>query len=318
MILRKASTRRSSVIVLWAVCLALITLWAITFIANVWGTPPGAPGYPTDYVSFWTAGRLALNGDIATIYDLAAFAKQQQYEGFFRHVEHQLAFFYPPVWLLYVTPLAALPYPLSFLAFVTIGTVLGAYLIFQCFPKSLAIAVFLASPATFMNINSGQNGLISLFLLGYGCHLSLQRREIASGIYFGLLIYKPHLGILIPFALLAARKWKTFIAAALTASFLVIVSSLIFGLSAWLEFFKSSHNATGWLEDGRVGYWRIASIFSFFRLYGLLGRGGLDISGDLHDHRRHPDRLSICVQTRSRDEFRHFGFRRIFGGAVFS
>ena len=62
----------------------------------------------------------------------------------------------------------------------------------------------LAFPATFINLFHGQNGFLNAALLGAAL-LALDRRPVVAGILFGLLSYKPHLGLLVPLALLAGR-----------------------------------------------------------------------------------------------------------------
>ena len=54
-----------------------------------------------------------------------------------------------------------------------------------------------------------------------------------AGILFGLLTYKPHLGVVVPFALLALGAWRTIAAATVTAILLIAASVAMFGLDAW-------------------------------------------------------------------------------------
>src|SRR6202034_3711229 len=69
------------------------------------GNPLGA-----DFISFWTAGRLAL-GNPAQVYDAAAhFAAER---ALFPSIREYTAFFYPPTFLLICAPLALAPYLLA-------------------------------------------------------------------------------------------------------------------------------------------------------------------------------------------------------------
>jgi hypothetical protein len=54
--------------------------------------------------------------------------------------------------------------------------------------------------------------------------------------FIGCLTYKPHLGILFPAALVAARQWRAFASAAATAMLLAVASAAAFGTDAWAEF----------------------------------------------------------------------------------
>lgn len=62
----------------------------------------------------------------------------------------------------------------------------------------------------------------------------LERSALLAGILFGLLTFKPQLGVLLPLALLAGRQWRAFIAAAATAAVLFAASVILFGANVWL------------------------------------------------------------------------------------
>jgi hypothetical protein len=59
-------------------------------------------------------------------------------------------------------------------------------------------------------------------------------------VLFGLLTVKPHLGILIPFLLLAIRAWRTIAAAVVTAAVLTAISLLVDGAGPWRAFFDDT------------------------------------------------------------------------------
>jgi hypothetical protein len=60
---------------------------------------------------------------------------------------------------------------------------------------------------------------------------------------FGALCYKPHFGLLVPFALAAGGRWKCFAAAGMTAAALIGVSVLTFGVGTWRAFFAAAAGA---------------------------------------------------------------------------
>jgi len=53
------------------------------------------------------------------------------------------------------------------------------------------------SPARFANLMNGQNGLLHFPLLG-GALLTARKHPILGGVFFGLLSYKPPMGVLVP------------------------------------------------------------------------------------------------------------------------
>ena len=93
------------------------------------------------------------------------------------------------------------------------------------------------APATLINAAGGQNGFLTACLLVGGI-LLLDRRPVLAGILFGLLTYKPHLGLVVPFVLLALGAWRTIAAATATAILLIAASVALFGLDAWRAYFQ--------------------------------------------------------------------------------
>ncbi|HIP79334.1 MAG TPA: DUF2029 domain-containing protein, partial [Kiloniellaceae bacterium] len=102
------------------------------------------------------------------------------------------------------------------------------------FRLPLALALLLA-PATFICLAGGQNGFITAALLIGGIRL-MRSHPILAGILFGVLTIKPQLGILLPFALLAARQWTVIASASLTTLALLGTSVLFFGLESWIAY----------------------------------------------------------------------------------
>jgi hypothetical protein len=133
-------------------------------------------------------------------------------------------------------------------------------------PRPLLLA--LAAPAVFINAVGGQNGTWTAALMAGGLGL-LERRPALAGVLFGLLVYKPHLGLLLPVALIAGRHWRAFAAAAVTAGGLVAASVLIFGVDVWMEFARNvSFLRHVILEDGSGVWHRMVSVFVAARRLG--------------------------------------------------
>src|SRR5579884_2989506 len=86
----------------------------------------------------------------------------------------------------------------------------------------------LAFPAVLINIGHGQNGFLTAALLG-GALVMLDRRPILAGLLFGLLVYKPQYGVMIPLVLAVSGRWKCFAAAAVTVAVLALAATLAFG-----------------------------------------------------------------------------------------
>jgi hypothetical protein len=91
-----------------------------------------------------------------------------------------------------------------------------------------------------------------------------------AGILFGALTFKPHLGLLLPVALVAGRHWRSVVAAALTALLSAAASVVLFGTGVWADFLASTADTRSMLESGmNFGhYYKMQSVFAAARLLG--------------------------------------------------
>jgi hypothetical protein len=208
---------------------------------------PGADGldpygYPVarDFINFWAGGRLALSGRVAEIYHLDAY--EAAVHGFFAPMQRFMNFSYPPHALPLLLPVGALPHPLAAALWIAAG--LFAFVVAALgWPipadRRALIVVLLLSPAAILNAVLGQAGTIFALVFVAGFWL-LPRRPVGAGVLFGLLTVKPHLGLLIPLALVLRRAWLTIAAATLTTLALVAFSILFYGVEPWQAFFANT------------------------------------------------------------------------------
>ena len=210
------------------------------------GVPLLGDAMRDDYISFWAAGRLALAGTPAAAYDVARhWAMQRTIYPEFGYE----AFYYPPTFLLLCALLALLPFYVSLAGFLAV-TLLGYW---RALTRMLpgAGVVLLGFPAVAMNLIYGQNAFLTTGLFAAAL-LALQRRPALAGLCFGCLCYKPQFGVAVPLALLAARQWRAFAAAAATVLVLAGASLAAFGPATWRAFFAGSALARRTLEMGLV------------------------------------------------------------------
>ena len=185
-----------------------------------------------DFVNYWSGAFLAFHGRVAEVYDFAAFhAFEQSVTAQSIQYYH---YSYPPVLLLLTLPLAVIPYVPAL--FVWLGATWYAfYRALRLTGHAGALLLSLAVPALFINAVGGQNGAMTAALLGGGLML-VDRRPVIAGILFGMMIYKPHLALMLPFALLAGRRWLVAFVTGATAALLVATSVAVYGVDAWLHY----------------------------------------------------------------------------------
>jgi hypothetical protein len=218
-----------------------------------------------DFVNYWSGAFLAFHGRATEVYDFLAFHRfEQSITGPNIDAYH---YSYPPVLLLLTLPLALIPY-VPALGVWLVATWYGFYRALKLSSSEDVLLLSLAIPALFINALGGQNGAMTAALLGGGLAL-VDRRPLVAGLLFGLLAYKPHLALMLPFALIAGRRWLTVGATAVTVIVLVTVSAVAFGVDRWLEYANNlSLLRTSILEDGTGVWHRMLSVFVFARRLG--------------------------------------------------
>jgi hypothetical protein len=198
----------------------------------------GAPLPRIDFTYWWIGGVQALHGAATSMYDPAQLkhlsgvlvgSDRAKYLYDFNN------FPYPPTVFLLLAPLPLLPYVAAFLIWTAVPLLACLVVVFLIVRRRAAIPLVLASPFGAQCIRWGQFGFLYASLLG-GALLALERRPVLAGVLIGCLTYKPQFGILIPVALVAARQWRAFASATITALSLVGISIAVFGIEPWAAF----------------------------------------------------------------------------------
>jgi len=250
------------------ICFALVVAHAVylatSYVDGLW---PDRAGQPTDFVAVWSAGKLALSGHPATVYDWPAHklieesAVGHAFAGYF-------GWHYPPTFLFVAILLALLPYTTAYMAW-TLGT-FPAYLaaIRAIVGDRSGYLLAAAFPAVLANAVVGQNGFLTTALIG-GALVLMERRPVLAGVLLGLLTYKPHLGLLFPIALIAGRHWRVFVSAAVVAIVMAAASWLAFGTECWQAFIPSlGHTERVFLSQGSADWSKLQTAFGLTRTLG--------------------------------------------------
>jgi hypothetical protein len=264
-----ARARAYAIIIACLMALGLIYGWASMVAGHRLGYPP-QPGPPrpdaTDFLSFWVAARLALQGHVAAVYDLGALGRAENAAAAMPPGT-VLAFFYPPTFLLLCLPFALLPYLAGFTAFVAAQTMTLVAVLRRILPRGWGYLPILSFPGLLMNAATGQNGFISATCFG-GALIWLDRRPAIAGACLGGLVFKPHFALVVPVALLAARRWTALFATAASALAIMALSWLVLGETAWTGFLQSLPAIRGALELHAEDWGKLQSLFTTVRWLG--------------------------------------------------
>lgn len=224
-----------------------------------------------DFINVWVGPQLAFGGHLATLFDLHGY--HVAIGELFGHALPFHNWSYPLFVLPIFWPLAQLPY------FVALAVwTFGLFAIFAAVTVSelpradrgYAVLVLAFAPACLINTVGGQNGFLSASLLLGGVML-IDRRPVLAGVLFGLLTFKPQLGLLIPFVLLTLGAWRTIAAAIVTAAVLVGSSVLLFGIEAWRQYFEVAGSYQLLLLQRFEGFYTVmmTSVVAAARMVGL-------------------------------------------------
>lgn len=195
--------------------------------------------FGNDLSSLWAAAKIASTEDLEFAYSGKLFALEGVRPQLEIPADFHVSFYYPPHTLLFLWPLRPLSYPLAVLLWTLTSPLILAAVVWAVFQRSWYAAGFaVVAPAAVFSFWIGQTGMLAAALLigGMGC---LERRPILAGLLFGLLTFKPILGVLIPFALLAGGHRRAFASAFLTFAALVLLSIAIYDVGAWISYFTS-------------------------------------------------------------------------------
>lgn len=223
----------------------------------------------SDFVNYWTAGRLALQGHVDLLYDLARY--NALLRDWFSPELRLMNFSYPPHALILLSLVGALPY----LVALPVWSLAGAMAFFAVAlgrpperqDKPLLWALALA-PVLWVNVVFGQFGLL-LAALFVGALRALPARPILAGVLIGVLTIKPQLGLLLPLMLVLLSAWRALAAAATSAAVLVVLSLAVFGAEPWRVYIAETMPFQWHFIEVMDGFYRFQMITPYTALWFL-------------------------------------------------
>ncbi|MBR0673431.1 glycosyltransferase 87 family protein [Neoroseomonas soli] len=255
---------------------ALLSLALLAaFLRVVLGGDGSVPG-DVDFVAFYAAARLGLDGppEAAWDQDLHAAARDAALGARARIYP----FLHPPTFLLILLPLALLPYGAAMAAWVlgTGAAFLAALRAWGVGRWSLLAAAL--SPAAVLNAAHGQTGFLTAALLA-AAGLGIGVRPWLAGIGFALLATKPQLGLLVLPALLAARRWAEIGWGAVFLGLHLLATLALFGPQAWRDFAGLGLAYQEVVRGGTLAAWKLQSVAAFATTAGFGGAAAMMLQG---------------------------------------
>lgn len=253
------------------VCFALVVLHVIYFplayLAGMYIYDRNGLGYPADFTTVWSAGRMVIEGRAAQVYDWDLH-KQVQVAILGQGYPGHFGWHYPPPYLFVATALAYLPYAFAYPFYAVVSAVPYLAAMRAIVGRPLGLLLALGFPVVFVNVLISQNGFLTAALVG-GTLLFLPTRPVLAGVFLGLLTYKPQYGILFPLVLIATWQWRTFVSASVVAVLLAAASWFAFGTESWMGFLHGlSLTEQAFLSEGRAEWGKMQSFFAAVRYLG--------------------------------------------------
>jgi len=191
-----------------------------------------------DFLSFYTAATFAREGRLDALYNLDTVKSFQQTIA--PEKTEVVPVIRPRFYSTVLMPLAFVPYKVAFWCWIAFQTVvlLACWLwIGRTFgPDALVAAAFFFPAAT--AIAHGQDA--SLFLAFHiGSYAAMERRrETLAGLVLGVMLFKFHLLLLFPFAMVVQRRWKMLRGFAFVGATLGLIELALAGPAGILAYFK--------------------------------------------------------------------------------
>jgi arabinofuranan 3-O-arabinosyltransferase len=261
-------TERRVVLYGSAVALGYVLGLAIRLIRQQWVAHPG--GRPcTDFIWIWLSGKFASSAVPADVYHYAGFsaAKAALVPSPLCILEH---FDNPPTLLFFAYPLHFFPYPIAFAAWIAATLLVYLTAVYAVIPRPAAVIAALTPFPVFFTVLLGHNGLLTAGFVGLAL-VSMECRPWLSGIFIGLLTYKPQFGILFPLALLASGNWRAIAGAAVAGLLLAALAGAAFGWETWPAFIGALGDRAWSLSEtpGQAFAAALVSVFGTLRSVGV-------------------------------------------------
>jgi len=222
-----------------------------------------------DFAWMWVSGAVARSSDPALVYKASAWsAAWRILTGLDDCKFAANGLGYPPTYLFFTYPLGLMPYSTAFAVWLVATLLLYLAAVYAIIPRPAAVIAALTPYTVIINALLGQNGFLTAGLIGLSLAF-MERRPWLSGVFLGLLTGKPHLGIIFPFALLAARNWRTLASATATSVILGAAAAMAFGYHGWPSFIHSVVGRNADLVDDPQD---LVSVFSFLVTAGVSAR----------------------------------------------
>ena len=240
---------------LWLATAAVAAFWAATYDVATWLVQFARQPIHPDFRIFYVAAEAGVRYGWPSIYDLAKLrALSASFPAGQTYINEQLPYINPPFLAWLIAPLTLLPVPIAFALWsaLSLAALVWAWQIAAPFAGLRKAALLLVALALWPVLDAfyfGQPSLMVLALVAAAWWFCLRNQPLAAGAALAVATgLKPHVVILVPFALAAAGHYRVFLAWAgacvvLAVAFVVTLGAD--GLSNWWQVLQYGQTDTG-------------------------------------------------------------------------
>ena len=233
-----------------AVCMAFLMHYLLFIWRSYLSQTPGHPPIYGDFFALWSYAQLTNDHPMVELYDYGLTHARQIALGM--DPGEKYPFPYPPMFAFMVWPLCLVQYEMGYLLLMLGSLALFMWVVWTtCSRQPFCLFGLIISPATMATIFAGQTGFLAAALMTAGIRLA-GSRPVVAGVLFGVLSYKPQLGLLVPVALIAARLWVALGAACVTVAGLAAAATLAFGWHVWRAWLAMMPAYSEWFDSVQV------------------------------------------------------------------
>jgi hypothetical protein len=199
-----------------------------------WVGAYGSDNFHNDFTFYYAAARIGVTHGWQSIYDLGLQQSELYAIGSRIKIAELARYISPPPLAWLALPFTLLPYPFAYM--------LWSALLLAALAGTWYLGAPGAGPARFIHLVAalawlpviyalqlGQPGLLVALGVAGSYALLRKHRQFLSGLALGVIVLKPQLGFLLPFALLASGRYRAVAGAAVGIGLLLLASAVNLG-----------------------------------------------------------------------------------------
>lgn len=214
----------------------------------------------SDFLQEWVGASICNSAEQNRLYDPVHF-KAMQHDadlvGFEWQEKNFFPMVYPPFYYLALQPFTIVSYPVAMRIWAVLSALafsLTGFLLFRFYaPCRRLLGIWLIASLVFVPLltcfNMGQKASFLLLILTATFVLLHNKRPLSAGIVFGLIVFKPHLGIVIGLAMLVKGQWRFALGAVGMVAAIAGGSFLLYPI-LWADYLRTVSGMTDYVQSG--------------------------------------------------------------------